>query len=74
MAVPVVEMSDPHRAERTARFDLMDVTRALSPPAKKPVEEVDWKLFHFILVTSPAGRKAFYRMPMGAALTGLGSV
>ena len=55
MAVPVIKMAT--RTELANRwFDLMDITRALSPPAKKPLKR--WAgSCSTLFSTSPAGRR-----------------
>ena len=54
IAVPVIKDGDPHRAVNRW-YDLMDINAEPSPTGKS-IEDVGWKLFHFILDVA-SGRK-----------------
>ena len=58
MAVPVIKMAT--RTELANRwFDLMDINAGTIATGEETIEEVGWKLFHFILDVSSGKKKTF---------------
>lgn len=56
MAVPVIKMAT--RTELANRwFDLMDINAGTIATGEETIEEVGWKLFHFILDVASGRRK-----------------
>ncbi len=58
MAVPVIKMAT--RTELANRwFDLMDINAGTIATGEETIEEVGWKLFHFILDVASGKKKTF---------------
>ncbi|EEY0620813.1 galactarate dehydratase [Escherichia coli] len=58
MAVPVIKMAT--RTELANRwFDLMDINAGTIATGEESIEEVGWKLFHFILDVASGKKKTF---------------
>jgi len=58
MAVPVIKMAT--RTELANRwYDLMDINAGTIATGEESIEEVGWKLFHFILDVASGRKKTF---------------
>ncbi len=65
MAVPVIKMAT--RTELANRwYDLMDINAGTIATGEESIEEVGWKLFHFILDVASGRKKNLFRS-MGIA-------